>query len=407
MSKLYVSEYISKFSCIGSKCEDNCCGKWIVPVDKKSYEHYEKLEREGMADFLQFIEKNNTSTHECNYATLKMDPDKMCPLLTEDGLCQIHRDYGYDALCDTCKHYPKIIRKMNDTYYQTGYLSCPEMARVVLLSKSPAEWKLVMTEQPINQTLIEEITVNRNYMKNIHRNITDIFGQKHLSLSQRIGLIGIFIGQLHTAIKDKKGTNKAIALAEKKGKRRMKEEISHFIEPKMSIILPGMLKIGNSFTSMDIKQHTTNRRLSECVDLFKEGMQIQGKDTVIVKEFANMYRKNRDAFYQPFFAEHEYILENYCWYYFQHEIFPYHTTNLPMKYLLFVIEFFILKLFLVGISASSSGLNEQIIVQLFQTYSKCLSHSSEDYAEYIVTIHDQLYERTQDFYEMVNILTSE
>ncbi|PGM96347.1 flagellin lysine-N-methylase [Bacillus cereus] len=407
MSKLFVAEYISKFSCIGSKCEDNCCGKWIVQVDKKSYEQYEKLEREGVADFLQFIEKNNTSTHEYDFATLKMNSDKMCPLLTEEGLCQIHRDYGFDALCDTCKHYPKIIRKMNDAYYQTGDLSCPEMVRVVLLSKNLAEWKLVMTENPIDQVLADKITVNRNYMKNINRNIKDIFEQRHLSLSQRIWLIGIFIGQLHTAIKDKKGTNKAIALAEKEVKRRMKEEASHFIESKMSIMLPGIVKIGNSFLTEEIKHSTIVRRVSECVDLFKEGMQIQNKDKIIVKEFANMYRKNRDAFYQPFFAEHEYILENYCWYYFQHEIFPYHASNLPKKYLLFVIEFSILKLFLVGISASSSGLNEQIIVQLFQTYSKWLTHSEEDYAAYIVAIHDQLYERTQDFYEMVNILTSE
>ncbi|HDX9614622.1 TPA: flagellin lysine-N-methylase [Bacillus toyonensis] len=407
MSKLFVSDYISKFSCIGSKCEDNCCGKWTVLVDKKSYEYYEKLEREGIVDFLQFTEKNNASKHEYNYATLKMDPDKMCPLLTEEGLCQIHRDYGFDALCDTCKHYPKIIRKMNDAYYQTGYLSCPEMARVVLLSKSLTEWKLVMTEKPINQILTDEITVNRNYMKNMHRNIKDIFEQQHLSLSQRIWLIGRFIGQLHTAIRNKKGTNKAIALAEKEVKRRMKEEVSHFIEAKMSIMLPGIIKIGNSFSPKDIQQHITARRLYECVDLFKEGMQIQSKDKVIVKEFASMYRKKRDAFYQPFFAEHEYILENYCWHYFQHEIFPYHATNLAKKYLLFMIGFSILKLFLVGISASSSGLNEQIIVQLFQTYSKWLTHDEEVYAEYIVTIHDQLYERTQDFYEMANILTSE
>lgn len=407
MSKLFIAEYISKFSCIGSKCEDNCCGKWQVFVDKKSYERYEKLDQEGTSNLLQFIEKNDASEYEYEYAKLKIDSDKMCPLLTEEGLCQIHRDYGFDALCDTCKHYPKVTRKINDAYYQTGYLSCPEMARVILRSKSLPEWKLLMAEDPVDQILFSEVTVNRNYMKNIHTNIKDVFKQRHFSLSKRIWLIGIYIGKLHIAIKEKKGTNKAIALAEKEVKRRMKDGISHFIEAKMSVLLPGIIKMENSFLPEEITQHTIVRRFSECIALFKEGMQIQDKEQINVKEFAGIYRKNRDTFYQLFFDEHEYMLENYCLYYFQHEIFPYDDTNLPKKYLLFVIEFSILKLFLVGISASSSGLNEQIIVQLFQTYSKWFNHSVEEYEEYIVAIHEQLYERTQDFYEMSNILVSE
>lgn len=407
MKKMFIDKHISQFSCINSQCEDTCCGNWAVFVDKKSYERYESLDQEKSSNLLQFIEKNDPPTSESSYATIKLTSDGICSFLTEEKLCKIHMEYGFYTLCETCKIYPKTTKKINNEYYQTAYLSCPEMARIVLLTQIPFEWNVSVHENPSDFHLIDEVSINRNYMKKTHENIQSIFKQKQFSLSQRIWFIGIFISNLYVAIKEKKGTNKAITLAQKQVKKYINRKPHNDIETKMSFLLQEILKIENFLTGELMNKDITIQRFKECFILFKEGMKMIENENIDIKTFIHAYRQNHQTSYHQFFTEHMYILENYCSYYFQHELFPYNIKDLSKQYLLFVIEFSILKLFLVGISASSSGLNKNIVIQLFQTYSKLFKHHLKDKDHHIISIHDQLFKLNRDFYKISDILMSE
>jgi lysine-N-methylase len=58
-----------------------------------------------------------------------------CPMWRQDGLCQIQAELGHDALCKTCREFPRL-RHDYGNFTELGLeLSCPEAARLILNDK--------------------------------------------------------------------------------------------------------------------------------------------------------------------------------------------------------------------------------------------------------------------------------
>ena len=54
-----------------------------------------------------------------------------CPMWQQDGLCRIHAELGHDALCRTCREFPRL-RHDYGSFAELGLeLSCPEAARLI------------------------------------------------------------------------------------------------------------------------------------------------------------------------------------------------------------------------------------------------------------------------------------
>ena len=58
--------------------------------------------------------------------------DNNCPFLNENKLCDIYKEVGEDALCYTCKQYPRYIEEFGGVREIGISLSCPEAARIIL-----------------------------------------------------------------------------------------------------------------------------------------------------------------------------------------------------------------------------------------------------------------------------------
>ena len=55
-----------------------------------------------------------------------------CPMWRQDGLCRIQAELGHDALCKTCRDFPRL-RHDYGSFVELGLeLSCPEAARLIL-----------------------------------------------------------------------------------------------------------------------------------------------------------------------------------------------------------------------------------------------------------------------------------
>ena len=116
--------FLETFSCLGDKCEDTCCKGWGMQLDSVTKSRYEKDAPELLAA---------VDTGEAEWI-MRRDPITDYCVKFEDGLCGIHKNYGTDFLGDACHFFPRITRKLGDVTVQTASLSCPEIARLALLS---------------------------------------------------------------------------------------------------------------------------------------------------------------------------------------------------------------------------------------------------------------------------------
>ena len=117
--------YFDTFRCIAGDCPDSCCKEWDVQVDEKSAAFYRALPG-PLGDRLRQVLKDEDGE------TVMTIIDRRCPMWRDDGLCRIQAALGHDALCKTCREFPRLTHDYGDFIEYGLELSCPEAARIIL-----------------------------------------------------------------------------------------------------------------------------------------------------------------------------------------------------------------------------------------------------------------------------------
>jgi len=125
--------YYDKFTCIGNECKDSCCIGWRVFIDKKSYNKYKKVTGQFGKILNNSMSRNRKDESNLHYGEMKLK-NKRCQLLNNKNLCDIYINLGEEYLCNTCKIYPRIVRKYGHICEKTLSLSCPEVAKIFVES---------------------------------------------------------------------------------------------------------------------------------------------------------------------------------------------------------------------------------------------------------------------------------
>src|SRR5688572_16585522 len=122
------------FRCLGGACEDTCCAGWTVPVDEPTHRRLRVLaETEPLLK--QLVDEGIELTPgAASFGRLKFAASGYCSMLDDQGLCTVHARLGPDALAEVCSTYPRYYNAVNGELELFGTLSCPEVARLCLLS---------------------------------------------------------------------------------------------------------------------------------------------------------------------------------------------------------------------------------------------------------------------------------
>ncbi len=123
--------YFDRFICIAQNCPDSCCKEWEVQVDEASYQRYQTLSGPLGCQLRQILRTQDGE----HYLTVQ---EGRCPMWREDGLCLIQAELGEEALCNTCRAFPRLTHDYGDFREYTLELSCPEAARLLLTQAWPA-----------------------------------------------------------------------------------------------------------------------------------------------------------------------------------------------------------------------------------------------------------------------------
>ena len=125
--EVYVPPYYHGFRCIAGSCPDSCCKEWAVDVDPQVAQLYRGLEG-ALGDRLRSVLEDTPD------GTVMTIENGRCPMWRQDGLCRIQAELGHDALCETCRNFPRLRHDYGDFVELGLELSCPEAARLILSS---------------------------------------------------------------------------------------------------------------------------------------------------------------------------------------------------------------------------------------------------------------------------------
>ena len=125
-------DYYWEFTCVADKCEETCCAKWQIVIDDESLARYKNYK----GQYSEILQKGIDLKNEI----FKQDKCGRCYFLDEDNLCDMHKNMGEDALCYTCKMYPRHIEEFENVREYNLSISCPEVARILLSRKEPVNY---------------------------------------------------------------------------------------------------------------------------------------------------------------------------------------------------------------------------------------------------------------------------
>ena len=135
--ELFTPDYYPRFRCIAAACPDSCCAQWEVDVDPAAAKFYRQLPGE-LGDRLRAVLRDTPDG-----AAMTIENGR-CPMWRDDGLCRIHAELGHEALCHTCRTFPRLRHDYGDFAELGLELSCPEAARLILSCPG----RFTVTEEP-------------------------------------------------------------------------------------------------------------------------------------------------------------------------------------------------------------------------------------------------------------------
>ncbi len=122
--KLVKPDFYDRFRCLAGDCPDSCCHEWEVDIDEETAARYLSLDG-ALGERLRQVLKVSPDGYSMSIQ------DRRCPMWRQDGLCEIQAQLGHDALCQTCREFPRL-RHDYGNYVEFGLeLSCPEAARLL------------------------------------------------------------------------------------------------------------------------------------------------------------------------------------------------------------------------------------------------------------------------------------
>ena len=335
--------YAESFRCIGSACEDTCCQGWNVPLDKAAWDKYENLPPGPLPDLIRAnLKLQDPVTNPAPagskpvFAIIRMNSENQCPLLSAERLCRIQAELGEGLLSHTCATYPRIVHSFGGLSEKALALSCPEAARLVLLTPNllaemhdgQPRAEHTQTSLSPDQTHAPFKTPNHDSVPGGERNLLPIgdednplppdfwpirsvvfklVGNREYPLWQRMFLLCLFCRRLDEIAEG-----------------GLSRDVPAFLDDFQATVKNGSLRVGMESLPSDrsaqldivlrlagLMLHKSNvrPRFVECVQAFTTG--IGNGPGATLASLTDQYTRAYDRHYAPFIARHPHIMENF------------------------------------------------------------------------------------------------
>jgi lysine-N-methylase len=388
-------KYADSFRCIGSACEDTCCAGWTVPIDRATWKKYQSLPESPLRvlPLQSLIAANVVRNAECAdseassgaaFATIRMNSANQCPMLSEERLCRIQAELGEDLLSHACATYPRIVHSLGGMEEKALSLSCPEAARLVLLTPNlfaDAEYSGPAGGVSPSAAAGAAAALPPHFWP-IRAVVLKLVGNRLYPLWQRLFLLDILCRRLDSITRGD-----------------LKRSIPTFLAGFEATLASGALRAGmdalptGRAAQLDVvlrlaglMLHKSNirPRFVECIQAFTAG--IGNGPGATLESLAAHYSFAHDRLYAPFMDRHPHIMENFLINTILRCQFPYGKdgmragaqTDMAREFSLLAAQFALMRGLLIGVAGHHGpAFSGEHIVHTVQAASKHFEHHPE------------------------------
>jgi len=399
-------DYMKKFSCIGTGCEDSCCAGWSIEIDKAKYLMYKKIQNKELKPlFNKMISRKHNQKSDDSYAKIKMSETGKCPFLDEKSLCKIHGTIGEEYLSDTCSTYPRLLRIVDGKYERSATMSCPEIARLALLNPDGLCFENIEEDSDL-RIKVNSIfsTLGQSNSNKLELPFWDIrlfslclLQNRNFNMGERLTILGLTYKKIDELRQSKNMINISTIL-EDRNKSIENGEFKKYFD-KIHVNSQIQMRLVKEMMDKKMTQGILSERYKKCFNEALAGLGFVNEDTI--ESILQKYEYNYKEFVAPYLKDKDYILENYIVNEYFRNLMPLGDYNSMWdSYILLCVLYSMVKFHMIGIGGYNQGLTDELVVELIQCFSKVVLHSTS----YIKGILKLLKENNYDTLAYMSIL---
>lgn len=359
--KIRVPEYFKDFKCISSECEDTCCAGWGIVIDDETYKKYQKVEG-------PFGERlRNEIVHDAGENIFVLRGNN-CPFLDEKNLCDIYKNVGEDALCYTCKQYPRYTEEFGSLREVGISLSCPEAARIILRNSKKATFELDENDEEVNS--YNDINA-KLYLELIQcrKIILDIIQDREIDLNVRASIVLYFTKEIQDKI-DENDISDIRFIREKYLDRNFVKDVITTLEKYNNKENYKYHNMKEYFNVLKRLKHITPNDPLGLDDAIRYFWQSEDDKEVYLSK-----HKAFNKYYKEKIYKFEHILVYFIFRYFMKAVFDY---DVSAKIKTAIVSYLMIKELCIVRFTEEGQLNDADIVDISHMYSKDIEHLEEN-----------------------------
>ena len=372
-------EYFADFTCIGADCEDSCCNQWQIYLDRATFDNYTRIKEPELRRRIdEFVVPNSKEQTEARFGRINLNDDRKCPFLTTASLCILQEQLGVNALSQTCLTYPRVFNSFDGMLEGSAEISCPEIARRVLLN--PEGIRFIKQELDLdsrfalNSSIKQEDQADYPLVQN-YQPVQDfaisVVQDRRLSLPDRLTILGMFSSKMQSAITG--GNPKGAEIIGEFDDLRRRNGIAGDLA-QIPVNTAQQFQFLKSLADEKLRRGTGIAAFQECHEQMLNGFGFDGGEQALER-----YTTGYSKIFFPFMAEKEYLLENYCVNHLFRTQFPLRDqdwSHIFKAYVRLILNFTLIKFYLIGIGLDLDELNDETIIKLVYSFGKAIEHDS-------------------------------
>jgi lysine-N-methylase len=365
-----------------------------VPIDRAAWDKYQSLPESPLrilidanivassANTAADAEAAGAAANPAVFAMIRMNQQNQCPLLSEDHLCRIQSEVGESFLSYTCATYPRIVASVDGVVETSLALSCPEAARIVLLTPDLLSPGLETYDRAPAAGDAPRDSSPQAWFLPIREVALAVVRNRAYPLWQRMFLLGVLCRRLES-----------IARGE------LVRSIPAFLADFEAAVATGALRASMETLPVDRKAqldvvlrlaglmlHKSNvrPRFAECIQAFTAG--IGNGPGATLDSLAAHYGFAHDRCFLPFISQHPHILENYLANFIVRRQFPFGKEGLragaavemTREFAMLSAQFTLMRGLLIGVAGHHGpAFSTSHVVHTVQAASKHFEHHPE------------------------------
>jgi lysine-N-methylase len=384
--------YLGRFRCIGSACEDHCCAGWGgIDVDPPTAEAYRQLTVEGdqrvwRLNLVNQLQPNPEAWPDEGWpaALISLPAETPCPFFSDERLCAIQGALGEELLPSPCDTFPRQATQIDGLIDLTGRVSCPEVARLVLLSEDA----LIAETAPVDRRLTERGRFwidepwseqpsdddPRRHYHLVRARSMSLLQHREQPLAVRMLGLGLALSSLDGAGFRATDAEATFDL----GEQRLQAVADWLAESGLGA--PGGLGGPHRLLLRRIRRWIAMpelpARYRRCVERVRVGLGLPEDATTpldgsLGEQVAAAYAAARRQHFEPYLARRPYLFENLALNQIWLGTFPYHPErSFADEHAILAFRIGLTRLHLIGAAAAEGALTDELVVETVQAFDK-------------------------------------